>query len=167
MEYLPAPLLSTHAIDNFRSGFVPERQKVTPEKADGPEVNVENPKRLSSPPTNDTSTNGPKQASQLIKNIDEKGLVALPHSMSKPSTARPFKNPSVRRPSAWSRGPPQSPNSPSHSQLPAPTTTTVQTHSHRPSVLSGVSIKDGVSVYRNSIPAAEQGPCGLFLSTPS
>ncbi|KAF9451541.1 hypothetical protein P691DRAFT_773092, partial [Macrolepiota fuliginosa MF-IS2] len=84
--------------------------------------------------------------------------------MNKPSTAQPSKNPSIQRPSAWSRGPPQSSNSPSRSQSPAPTTPTVQTHSRRPSALSGVSIKDGVSVNRNNVPAAKQGSAVTFGS---
>ncbi|KAF9450128.1 hypothetical protein P691DRAFT_500837 [Macrolepiota fuliginosa MF-IS2] len=86
--------------------------------------------------------------------------------MSKPSAAQPPTNPSIPRHSAWSSVPPQSSNSPSRFQLPAPTTPTVQTHSRRPSALSGVSINDGVSVNRNSVPAAKQGLCGLFFSTP-
>ncbi|KAF9450125.1 ARM repeat-containing protein [Macrolepiota fuliginosa MF-IS2] len=138
-----------------------------PEKANGPEVNAENPKPVSSPLTNDTSTNGPKQAratSQLIKNVDEEDPVVLPHSISKPSTAQLSKNPSIPRPSAWSRGPPQSSNSPSHSQLPTPTTPTVQTHSRRRRAFSGVSIKDGGSVSRDNVPASEQGAAMTFGS---
>ncbi|KAF9440100.1 hypothetical protein P691DRAFT_768264 [Macrolepiota fuliginosa MF-IS2] len=83
MESLPAPLLSTHAIDNLTSGFVPARQNATPEKANESEDNIKNPKRLSSLPMNNTSTSGPKQARttfEFIKKVDEKDPVALPHS---------------------------------------------------------------------------------------
>ncbi|KAF9450129.1 hypothetical protein P691DRAFT_774201 [Macrolepiota fuliginosa MF-IS2] len=44
VESLPAPLLSTHTVDKLRSTFDPVKQKATPEKADGPEVNIENPR---------------------------------------------------------------------------------------------------------------------------
>ncbi|KAF5355138.1 hypothetical protein D9756_005480 [Leucocoprinus leucothites] len=84
--------------------------------------------------------------------------------MSRSSTAQTSKNPTIPKQSAWSRGPPLSSSTPSRSQSPAPPTPIVQTHSRRPSALSGVSIKDGVSVNRNSIGATKQGSPVTFGS---
>ncbi|KXN87473.1 Eukaryotic translation initiation factor 4 gamma [Leucoagaricus sp. SymC.cos] len=83
--------------------------------------------------------------------------------MNRPSTAQISKNPTIPRNSAWYKGPPQS-SAPSRSQSPAPSTPIVQTHSRRPSALSGVSIKDGVSVNRNNVGAAKQGSAVTFGS---
>ncbi|KAK0212418.1 hypothetical protein DFS33DRAFT_25830 [Desarmillaria ectypa] len=86
--------------------------------------------------------------------------------MSKSATATVPKIPAqLPTQSAWSRGPPQTASS-SRSQSPAPQNTPVHaTHSRRPSTLGqGIHIKDGVSIPRNNVGAAKQGPAVSFGS---
>ncbi|KAG6902772.1 hypothetical protein C0995_011920 [Termitomyces sp. Mi166 len=72
--------------------------------------------------------------------------------MSKPST-----KPALPSRSAWLRGPPQSTQTPSRSQSPAP-----PSHSRRPSTLGqGVPIKDGVTIPRGNASAIKQGKCSV------
>ncbi|EIM85126.1 uncharacterized protein STEHIDRAFT_81994 [Stereum hirsutum FP-91666 SS1] len=95
--------------------------------------------------------------------------------MSKSSTASAPKIPlQLPTKSAWARGPPQNTTaSSSRSQSPAPSTVNSPTtssnphasHSRRPSTLGqGVSIKEGVTIPRNTIPAASQSSPVTFGS---
>ncbi|THH13662.1 hypothetical protein EW146_g6581 [Bondarzewia mesenterica] len=102
----------------------------------------------------------------------------LASSMSKSSTASAPKIPSqLPLKSAWARGPPQSTPtaSSSRSQSPAPSNANAlngpanshpnPTHSRRPSALGqGVSIKDGVSIPRNTASAVKSGSAVTFGS---
>ncbi|KAI0263838.1 hypothetical protein BC834DRAFT_924863 [Gloeopeniophorella convolvens] len=97
--------------------------------------------------------------------------------MSRSATASTSKNPpQLPTKSAWARGPPQqnsATTTPSRSQSPAPTTPISAanpaafhaTHSRRSSTLGqGVSIKDGVSIPRNTVNAVKQGQSVTFGS---
>ncbi|KAJ7594902.1 hypothetical protein C8J56DRAFT_1123514 [Mycena floridula] len=87
--------------------------------------------------------------------------------MSKSSTATASKIPAVPSKSAWSKGPPQSSSSP-RSQSPVPSNSTQPshlTHSRRPSALGGgVSVKDGISIPRNTAGSSKPGSSVTFGS---